>query len=119
DFVDVEVSAELAEDQAPRDLAGIHPESPMVWATLPQDSLAEGADVAAYAVARTGYHRGVAALRGSGWRGLGPVPASHTPNRRFLRALAMLGETSRRRGDEAEVDRVQACLREADPSRLD
>ena len=42
DFVDVEVSAELAEDQDPRDLAGIHPESPMVWATLAQTRSPKG-----------------------------------------------------------------------------
>jgi len=119
DFVDVEVSAQLAEDRDPRDLAGLHPDSPMVWAVLAQDSIAEGDDVAAYAFARTGYHRGLDALRKSGWRGQGPIPASHAPNRGFLRALAMLGETSRRLGDEAEADRVQAFLREADPSLLD
>lgn len=118
DFIDVEVSAEIAEDRDPRDLAVLHPESPMVWAVLAQDSIAEGDDVAAYAFARTGYHRGLDALRKSGWRGQGPVPASHAPNRGFLRALAMLGETSRRLGDEAEVERVQSFLREADPSLL-
>src|SRR5699024_9540318 len=83
-----------------------------------QDALTDGDEVAAYAYARTGYHRGLDALRRSGWRGQGPIPASHAPNRGFLRALAMLGETSRRLGDEAEADRVTDFLREAAPTLL-
>ncbi|MGP9680471.1 MULTISPECIES: DUF3151 domain-containing protein [unclassified Brachybacterium] len=117
DFIDVQVTAELAEED-PRVIAARHPESPMVWATLSQDALSDGDDVSAYAFARTGYHRGLDALRRAGWRGQGPIPASHAPNRGFLRALAMLGETSRRLGDEEEADRVTAFLREADPSLL-
>lgn len=117
DFIDVQVTAELA-DEDPRVIAARHPESPMVWATLSQDALSDGDDVSAYAFARTGYHRGLDALRRAGWRGQGPIPASHAPNRGFLRALAMLGETSRRLGDEEEADRVTAFLREADPSLL-
>lgn len=116
DFIDVWISAELADDRDPRDLVVLHPESPMAWAVLSQDSIAEGDQVAAYAFARTGYHRGLDALRQSGWRGQGPIPASHAPNRGFLRALAMLGETSRLLGDDAEADRVRAFLREADPT---
>lgn len=117
DFIDVQVTEELT-DGEPRDIAARHPESPMVWATLAQDALTDGDEVAAYAYARTGYHRGLDALRQAGWRGQGPIPASHAPNRGFLRALAMLGETSRRLGDDAEADRVTAFLREADPSLL-
>lgn len=117
DFVDVEVSAELA-DGDPREVATRHPDSPLAWATLAQEALEDGDVVSAYAFARTGYHRGLDALRRAGWRGQGPIPASHAPNRGFLRALAMLGETSRRIGDEAEAERVQDFLREADPSLL-
>ncbi|MDN6303649.1 MAG: DUF3151 domain-containing protein [Brachybacterium sp.] len=117
DFVDVEVSEELV-DGDPREIASRHLDSPLAWATLAQDALTDGDDVAAYAYARTGYHRGLDALRKSGWRGQGPIPASHAPNRGFLRSLAMLGETSRRLGDEAEADRVTGFLREADPSLL-
>ena len=119
DFVDVEVRAELDGDDDPRDIARRHPESPLIWATLAQDALEDGDVVAAYAYARTGYHRGLDALRRAGWRGQGPIPASHAPNRGFLRALALLGETSRRIGDEPEADRVRDFLREADPSLVD
>ncbi|MFC7457193.1 DUF3151 domain-containing protein [Brachybacterium sp. GCM10030267] len=118
DFIDVQVTDELAEHGEPREIAARHPESPMVWAVLAQDALTDGDEVTAYAFARTGYHRGLDALRKAGWRGQGPVPASHAPNRGFLRALAMLGETSRRIGDQAEADRVTEFLREADPSLL-
>ena len=117
DFVDTQVAEEL-DDGDPREIAARHLDSPLAWATLAQDALTDGDDVAAYAYARTGYHRGLDALRQAGWRGKGPIPASHAPNRGFLRALAMLGETSRRLGDDAEADRVTAFLREADPSLL-
>ena len=117
DFVDVQVSEELV-DGDPREITSRHLDSPLAWATLAQDALTDGDEVAAYAYARTGYHRGLDALRRSGWRGQGPIPASHAPNRGFLRALAMLGETSRRLGDEAEADRVTDFLREADPTLL-
>ena len=45
------------------------------------------ADLTAYAYARTGYHRGLDSLRRAGWKGSGPVPWEHGPNRGFLRAL--------------------------------
>ena len=117
DFVDTQVAEELV-DGDPADVVARHLDSPLAWATLAEDALSDGEEVAAYAYARTGYHRGLDALRKSGWRGQGPIPASHAPNRGFLRALAMLGETSRRLGDQAEADRVTAFLREADPSLL-
>lgn len=118
DFVDVEVARALAEHRPPRDLAREHPESPLVWAELAQDALCDGDEIAAYAYARTGYHRGLDALRRAGWRGQGPIPASHAPNLGFLKALALLGEASRRIGDVTEADRVQEFLQEADPSLL-
>lgn len=118
DFVDVEVAAALEEHRSPRDLAREHPESPLVWAELARDALCEGDEVAAYAYARTGYHRGLDALRRSGWRGQGPIPAAHAPNRGFLTALTLLGEASRRIGDHAEADRIQEFLQDADPTLL-
>ena len=44
----------------------------------------------AYAYARVGYHRSLDPLRRNGWKGHGPVPWDHEPNRGFLRALAAL-----------------------------
>lgn len=118
DFVDVEVSQLISDGDDPVDIARRHPDSPLAWASCAQEALADGDDVVAYAFARTGYHRGLDALRRAGWRGQGPIPASHAPNRGFLRALAMLGEASRRIGDDAEAERIQDFLREADPSLL-
>src|SRR5699024_11177973 len=117
DFVNVQVSEEL-DAGAPREITARQLDSPLAWVTLAPDALSDGDEGAAYAYARTGYHRGRDALRRSGWRGQGPVPASHAPNRGFLRALEMLGETARRLGDEAEADRVTDFLREADPTLL-
>ena len=119
DHPDMAVAAALAENAEPRDLAAEHPSSSLVWAVLAQEALADDDVIAAYAFARTGYHRGLDSLRGAGWRGQGPIPASHAPNRGFLRALALLGETSRRIGDEEEAQRVTEFLREADPTLLE
>lgn len=90
----------------PRQVAGGHPTSSLAWAVLAEDALADGLDLEGYAFARTGYHRGLDALRRNGWRGQGPVPWSHEPNRGFLRALAAL---SRAAGRIGEVDEERRC----------
>ncbi len=77
-------------------MAAAHPAVPLPWAVLAEDSLAAGAPVAAYAYARTGYHRGLDALRRSGWKGHGPVPWEHEPNQGFLRALTRSARRPRR-----------------------
>src|SRR5687768_12225770 len=76
--------------QDPSTVAGAHPTSSAAWAALAQRALAAGEPVAAYAYARTGYHRGLDQLRKNGWKGQGPVPWSHVPNRGFLRSLHAL-----------------------------
>ncbi|WP_203569239.1 DUF3151 domain-containing protein, partial [Aestuariimicrobium ganziense] len=62
--------------------------------------------------ARTGYHRGLDALRRSGWKGAGPVPWEHEPNQGFLRALWALTIASARIGDDAEASRCAQFLRD-------
>src|SRR5688572_2056596 len=42
------------------------------WAELASWAIEEGDAVAAYAFARTGYHRGLDRIRGAGWKGQGP-----------------------------------------------
>jgi hypothetical protein len=81
-------------------------------------SLAEVSDdpVEAYAFARVGYHRGLDALRGSGWRGSGYVRWRHEENRGFLRALDALGQAARRLGEDVEADRCAQFLRQLDPN---
>jgi hypothetical protein len=72
--------------------------------------------VTAYAYARTGYHRGLDALRRSGWKGTGPVPWAHEPNRGFLRSVHALGQAAAAIGETGEVTRCAALLHDSDPS---
>ena len=98
------------------EIVSAHPESSLCWALLAEGSLKmetpEG-DVAAYAYARTGYHRGLDALRRSGWKGAGPVPWEHVPNRGFLRALWALASAAERIGDATEHERCSQLLRDS------
>lgn len=119
DGPDREVRDGLEAGADPAELAAKHPQSCLAWATLAHDAILDGEVVTAYAYARTGYHRGLDQLRRAGWRGQGPIPASHAPNRGFLKALALLGECAQRIGETDEYERVQDFLRQADPSLLE
>jgi hypothetical protein len=100
----VDPAAALLErgDEAVR-IAAAHPASSAAWAALAQSALAAGNAVEAYAYARTGYHRGLDALRRAGWKGQGPVPWSHVPNRGFLRAVHALSRAAAAIGEQEEV----------------
>lgn len=110
-------AAELAADGA--DLIGVvarHPASSLGWALLAEQALADETPegtLRAYAFARTGYHRGLDALRRSGWHGSGPVPWSHVPNRGFLRALWSLSVAAGRIGESDEEERCAQFLRDS------
>lgn len=96
------------------DVAQANPASPIAWATLAEQALAEGGrDVEAYAFARVGYHRSLDLLRRNGWKGSGPVPWEHEPNQGFLRALWALTVASDRIGDLEERDRCAQFLRDS------
>ena len=97
----------------PRDVARGYPASSLVWATLAEGALDDGEVIEAYAYARTGYHRGLDSLRKSGWRGQGPVPWEHEPNRGFLRALAVLAKAAGEIGVEEEHRRCADFQRDA------
>ncbi|EFQ82109.1 hypothetical protein HMPREF0063_12817 [Aeromicrobium marinum DSM 15272] len=99
----------------PRNVAALHPESPLAWATLAGVALEAGHDLEGYAFARTGYHRALDLLRRNGWKGFGPVPWDHVPNRGFLIALAVLATGSERLDDLAEAHRCREFLRESSP----
>lgn len=103
----------LAEGAAPVDVARSYPASSLAWARLAQAALEEGDDVAGYAYARTGYHRGLDALRRSGWHGHGPIPWSHQPNRGFLTALHALSVAAARIGELDEAERCAQFLRDS------
>jgi uncharacterized protein DUF3151 len=111
----VDPAAELTDDADPEAGARAHPESSLAWARLAEAALADDRDVEAYAYARTGYHRGLDALRRNGWRGHGPIPWAHEPNRGFLRSLAALATASDRIGDAEEADRCRQFLRDSTP----
>ncbi|MEP7334026.1 MAG: DUF3151 domain-containing protein [Terracoccus sp.] len=98
----------------PAQVAAGFPASSLAWAVLAEDALADGdRDVEAYAYARTGYHRALDSLRKGGWRGQGPVPWSHEPNRGFLRSLAALTRAARAIGESEEEARCAAFLRDS------
>lgn len=78
---DPAAEAELAADENPAIVAAAHPSASIAWAALAEDALADDMAITAYAYARTGYHRGLDQLRRNGWKGFGPVPYSHEPNR--------------------------------------
>lgn len=110
----------LAAGDEPRVVVAAHPESPLAWAVLAESALADGSDdVAAYAFARVGYHRSLDLLRRSGWKGHGPVPWDHVPNRGFLRALAALTKAAEAIGETAEVERCGQFLRDSSPEAYD
>ncbi len=101
------------------DVAARFPASSAAWASLARRALDDGDPVAAYAYARTGYHRGLDQLRKAGWRGSGPVPWSHKPNRGFLRSLHLLGKAADAIGEDDEAARCAQFLRDCDPSAAD
>ena len=73
---ETEVLARLDAGDEPVDLAAKFPTSSLVWAILADEAYGEGRTVESYAFARVGYHRGLDALRRSGWRGAGPFPGN-------------------------------------------
>jgi len=111
----------LAAGSPAADVVREHPESPLAWATLAEAALASAPvgsvdEVTAYAYARAGYHRSLDLLRRNGWKGHGPVPWEHEPNRGFLRALAALAVAASRIGETPEAERCAAFLHDSDPA---
>ncbi|GAA2017356.1 DUF3151 domain-containing protein [Nakamurella flavida] len=108
-------AGELAAGDTAQDVARRHPTSCLAWAVLAEAALDRGDDVAGYAYARVGYHRGLDRLRRNGWKGAGPVPWSHEPNRGFLRCLSALAQAAVLFEETDEVERLRAFLLDADP----
>lgn len=98
------------------EVVAAHPESSLCWALLAETCLKDddlGSALAAYAYARTGYHRGLDTLRRHGWKGSGSVPWEHEPNRGFLRALWALSVAAGRIGEAEEQRRCAQFLRDS------
>jgi hypothetical protein len=112
---ETEVLARLDAGDEALDLAAKHPTSSLVWAFLADEAYGEGRTIESYAFARVGYHRGLDALRRAGWKGAGPIPWEHEPNRGFLRALYALGRAAAAIGEGEEVARIDKFLNESDP----
>ncbi|MDQ1641953.1 MAG: hypothetical protein QOJ90_1304 [Actinomycetota bacterium] len=106
---------QLAAGTDPADVAARFPTSSMAWAQLAERALDAGRTIEGYAYARTGYHRALDTLRRNGWKGHGPVPWEHEPNRGFLRALHALGRAAAEIGEDSEADRCRTFLADSSP----
>jgi lysyl-tRNA synthetase class 1 len=73
--------------------------------------------VTVYAYSRVGYHRSLDLLRRNGWKGHGPVPWEHEPNRGFLGCLALLARSAKVIGETDEWDAL--TRKAADPAKRD
>jgi hypothetical protein len=73
-------------------------------------------DVEAYGCYRVGYHRGLDALRKSGWRGSGYVRWREPSNRGFLRCVEGLRSAAASIGETDEEERCAIFLRQLDPA---
>ena len=104
---------QLAAGVDPYDVASAVPTSSLAWAALADQAWAEGRVIESYAFARVGYHRGLDALRRNGWKGHGPVPWEHEPNRGFLRCLAALSRAAAAIGEDDEATRCAVFLRDS------
>ncbi|MGA3215634.1 MAG: DUF3151 family protein [Acidimicrobiales bacterium] len=111
---EAEVLSGPAREDALKALARAHPRQLEAWASLAE--LADD-DVASYAYARVGYHRGLDALRAAGWRGSGYVRWRHESNRGFLRSLEALHAAAASIGESDEEERCALFLHQLDPDR--
>lgn len=109
----------LASGASPAQVAAAHPDVSYPWALLARKAIGDGETIAAYAYARTGYHRGLDALRGAGWKGHGPVPAHHEPNHGFLISLITLGQAAKEIGEEDEALRCEKFAGDCDPKSFE
>lgn len=109
-----EVQARYDAGDLPEEIAQQFPASSLAWALAAKDAWDDGRTLESYAYSRVGYHRGLDSLRGAGWKGTGPVPWEHAPNRGFLRALYSLGRAAAAIGETDEVDRITKFLNDSD-----
>ncbi|HEY5664148.1 MAG TPA: DUF3151 family protein [Ilumatobacter sp.] len=89
-----------------------HPRWLDAWAALGDHA---GDVVARYAAYRVGYHRGLDALRASGWRGSGYVRWAAPSNHGFLRSLLGLQLMAEAIGERDEAERCRQFLLQLDP----
>ncbi len=106
----------LAEGVAPGQVVRRYPASPTAWASVANEArIGDADDLVVYAFARVGYHRSLDLLRRNGWKGNGPVPWEHEPNRGFLRCVAVLARAAESIGESDEYQRCLDLLDDCDP----
>jgi hypothetical protein len=113
---DSEAEEALNAGEKPTAVAAAHPSASVAWAALAEEALDDDRVITAYAYARTGYHRGLDQLRRNGWKGYGPVPYAHVPNRGFLRCVAVLAKAADSIGETDEFQRCLDLLDDCDPA---
>jgi len=96
-----------------RGVVAKYPTYLQAWAEL-GDASAETIDK--YMAYRVGYHRGLDALRASGWRGSGYVRWSKPTNTGFLRCVRGLGAMAASIGETSEAQRCEQFLLQLDPN---
>ena len=119
---DPEPTRRLAAGEDPAAVVADHPTSSAAWAALAEAAESGGGlagTVAAYAFARTGYHRGLDQLRRNGWKGFGPVPWDHEPNQGVLRSVAALARAASAIDEQDEAQRCRTLLADCDPQALE
>ncbi|UYP18385.1 DUF3151 domain-containing protein [Rhodococcus sp. Z13] len=112
---DDDAESALLNGEDPAKVAADHPTASIAWAYLAEAAIDNGETIQAYAYARTGYHRGLDQLRRNGWKGFGPVPYGHEPNRGFLRCVAVLARAAQAIGETDEHARCLDLLEDCDP----
>ena len=113
-------AAALAAGEDKYAVAKAHPASPFAWAALAGQAASDQADpVTTYAYARVGYHRSLDLLRRNGWKGHGPVPWEHEPNRGFLTCLGLLATAAKAIGERDEYERCRDFLRDSSAAAYD
>ena len=110
---ETEVYAGLEAGQEALVLVEQHPTSSLLWAVLAEEAWKEGRTIDSYAYSRVGYHRGLDSLRRAGWKGSGPIPWEHGPNRGFLRCLWALAVAADRIGETDEAQRCSQFLKDS------
>ena len=111
-LADADALSGPARVQAVKAVASRYPRHLEAWADLAE--LADD-EITSYAFARVGYHRGLDALRASGWRGSGYVRWRHDTNRGFLRSLEALRRAAEAIGESDEEERCALFLHQLDP----
>jgi hypothetical protein len=99
-----------------REIVAMDPLCLEAWARLSEMSYEGSDDVASYAFARVGYHRGLDLLRSAGWRPDVEVHWTDEPNRGFLRSLYGLMRAAAAIGEGVEARRCREFLLQLDPS---